>query len=389
MTGDRASVSSTEHLDSTPARQSGIVAAGTGEDLGREAMPVAERSTHDTGHQPDIDVDVMASGAASPSDGIEPAPISVPEESVIEVSDAELEPADSALVGRPSMTPAPGRATLPPGSGAASRSRPPVPPSARPKSGPARASGSPARRAQAGAVEGDGRASTPPSSRNDPWALANKTLELNRARARIAELEEFIAFRDARILTLEDRLEKAQARIDELEQRLDPVAFAEARRQSSSLAPGVAGLFDPRSKKLMQQGSARSGSSGGEDVQSGTDTLGSAARLDAAEREDDDEPSETEDDASSASEPLDADEGAGAPRPTGTEEDLRVIAGIGARFEAALRKQGITRLSQIASWSDADVRQVAKALKIPKSRIVKGRWVESAREAIGCRAASE
>jgi predicted flap endonuclease-1-like 5' DNA nuclease len=73
--------------------------------------------------------------------------------------------------------------------------------------------------------------------------------------------------------------------------------------------------------------------------------------------------------------------------PTG--EELRQISGIGPRFQAALRKQGITRLSQIAAWSDADVRQVAKALRIPKSRIVKGRWIESAREAIGSRAASE
>jgi NADH-quinone oxidoreductase subunit E len=70
-------------------------------------------------------------------------------------------------------------------------------------------------------------------------------------------------------------------------------------------------------------------------------------------------------------------------------DELRSIAGIGPRFEAALRKQGITRLAQIAAWSEDDVRQVAKALKIPKSRIVKGRWIESAREAIGTRAASE
>jgi hypothetical protein len=73
----------------------------------------------------------------------------------------------------------------------------------------------------------------------------------------------------------------------------------------------------------------------------------------------------------------------------GSEEDLQQISGIGPRFEAALRRQGITRLSQIAAWSEADVRQVAKALKIPKSRIVKGRWVEVAREVIGTRAASE
>ena len=81
-------------------------------------------------------------------------------------------------------------------------------------------------------------------------------------------------------------------------------------------------------------------------------------------------------------------DGAAAEGPQ-TEGDLRRISGIGPRFEAALRRQGITRLSQIAAWSEADVRQVAKALRIPKSRIVKGRWVESAREAIGNPVASE
>jgi NADH-quinone oxidoreductase subunit E len=83
-----------------------------------------------------------------------------------------------------------------------------------------------------------------------------------------------------------------------------------------------------------------------------------------------------------------AHERARAELPSGPE-DVRRIAGIGTRFEAALRKQGITSIRQIAAWSDADVRQVAKALKIPKSRIVKGGWIEAAREMIGSRSTSE
>jgi predicted flap endonuclease-1-like 5' DNA nuclease len=98
--------------------------------------------------------------------------------------------------------------------------------------------------------------------------------------------------------------------------------------------------------------------------------------------------SEPEDDAASP-DSLPEPSRAGASNPGSSAGDLRSIAGIGPRFEAALRKQGITRLEQIAAWSEDDVRQVAKALKIPKSRIVKGRWIESAREAIGTRAASE
>jgi predicted flap endonuclease-1-like 5' DNA nuclease len=87
--------------------------------------------------------------------------------------------------------------------------------------------------------------------------------------------------------------------------------------------------------------------------------------------------------------PPEADDDLAAVAAPSGPEDVRRIAGIGPRFEAALRKQGVTRVSQIAAWSDADVRQMAKALKIPKSRIVKGRWVEAAREMIGSRATSE
>jgi predicted flap endonuclease-1-like 5' DNA nuclease len=105
----------------------------------------------------------------------------------------------------------------------------------------------------------------------------------------------------------------------------------------------------------------------------------------AADDDEDDDSTFGSDDAADAK----FGEGLGAVARAGSDDDLQQISGIGPRFEAALRKHGITRLSQIAAWSEADVRQVAKALKIPKSRIVKGRWVEVAREVIGTRAASE
>src|SRR5690606_32788864 len=62
--------------------------------------------------------------------------------------------------------------------------------------------------------------------------------------------------------------------------------------------------------------------------------------------------------------------------------ELGRIAGIGPMIARTLRAQGITRLSQIASWSDDDIRRIAKAIKVPKSRISRGRWVQKAREAL-------
>jgi len=220
----------------------------------------------------------------------------------------------------------------------------------------------------------------PPSSRNDPWALANKTLELSRANAYIVELEELIAFRDARILTLEERLQAAYTRLDALEQKLGMNGAAQRPRTDTNATEAVPATL------ATQNGASQRNPS-----QANT----SADDRASSDWSEGDEDSEFEDDSQSGeaeSTHRDGDaeaRGGSHGEPVGPEEDLRVISGIGPRFEAALRKQGITRLSQIASWSDADVRQVAKALKIPKSRIVKGRWVESAREAIGTRAASE
>jgi len=307
------------------------------------------------------------------------------DEAVIEVLDAEIETSVSDASGISSVRPT---QPSPGSSGTASsvqpRSRPPVRLPARPRSERASASALPPPQHRSGE-----RASLVPSAprasaRNDPWALANKTLELSHARARIDELEEFLAFRDARILTLEERLERAQQRVEELERRLDPALAA--RQEPRRPAPGIADLFDlgsvrPRARPADAMHSMPMPA-----------PVERRSEVPAAELDGDDEDAEgfldTPEPPSVAPEAPQA----AAPRTplaAGPDEDLHAITAIGARFEAALRKQGITRLSQIASWSDADVRQVAKALKIPKSRIVKGRWVEAAREAIGLRPASE
>jgi NADH-quinone oxidoreductase subunit E len=311
----------------------------------------------------------------------------------------------------------------------------------------------------------------------DPWLLANRTLELSRAHARIAELEEFIAFRDARIVALEDQLSEAQSKLRALEQRLGP--RSESARSSpvaaepkaakpldlnaakpldaiaaKPLEPKASKPLEPKAVELLGPKAAALANSVAKSATARqpvpapsepekanevtvvrpvtsppaapTPTVRSAeaaapsapvrpsnanapaqpaAAVSAAQpaaaeipaaaalvapAEEASVDSELDDSNPAISESMPVESAQSQPvRGSSSGDDLRSIAGIGPRFEAALRKQGITRLAQIAAWSEDDVRQVAKALKIPRSRIVKGRWVESAREAIGTRAASD
>jgi len=328
-------------LDSSAAAFAGVAAPVEG---------AAQR-----GHDIEIDLEVAAleprtSALANGATPVGNSPAALDEET-IQVLDDEIESAEvprptqpSSILSRVSLSP--------PGS---LYSRPP-PPSLRPRaSSPSLPP--PRRSSRVGAPLGS---SLPPPS--DQWILANKTLEIGRAHARIIALEEQVAFRDARIQTLEERLANARQKLEELESRLNSVPS----RPRSALGSSLTSV--PQKARAPQE---RREDDAFTPEPPGTTEVDAAA-----------------DDASDDADDLDLDTDGSQPA-SGGPEDLRRINGIGPRFEAALRKQGITRLSQIAAWSDADVRQVAKALKIPKSRIVKGRWVEAAREMIGSRATSE
>jgi len=328
------------------------------------------------------------------------------DDDAIQVSDDEIESAEPA---RPTLT-----SGLPAFGETLSRSRPPSRPSLRP-GGASTSLPPPRRSSRAGALLGSSL--PPPSfpslhppeyppeprsgslsrSERDPWLLANKTLELSRANARISALEDQIAFRDARIMTLEERLEAAQLKIEELERKRDAVPVVAG---ASALVSGSTGAKTP---PVAPTASARSASKPAiaipkpADVAKAVEAKPALARAAQAKREteraeeSDSQTLDAGESETSGSIPPEADaaQANGAAAPPSGPEDVRRIADIGTRFEAALRKQGITRISQIAAWSDADVRQVAKALKIPKSRIVKGRWIEAAREMIGSRSTSE
>lgn len=63
------------------------------------------------------------------------------------------------------------------------------------------------------------------------------------------------------------------------------------------------------------------------------------------------------------------------PMPAG----LTSIKGIGPKFEKALRAAGISNVSQVAAWTDADISRVAKLLGIKAQRIQKEDWVGTAK----------
>ena len=58
---------------------------------------------------------------------------------------------------------------------------------------------------------------------------------------------------------------------------------------------------------------------------------------------------------------------------------LRRIRGIGPAYQRVLEQSGISRVQQIAAWTDADVVAFAEKLKIRPDRITKDDWVGQAK----------
>jgi predicted flap endonuclease-1-like 5' DNA nuclease len=62
--------------------------------------------------------------------------------------------------------------------------------------------------------------------------------------------------------------------------------------------------------------------------------------------------------------------------------DLKRISGVGPVLEQKLRDLGVTRLDQIANFTDDDVEKIDRALNI-KGRVAKDDWVRQARALAG------
>jgi predicted flap endonuclease-1-like 5' DNA nuclease len=58
---------------------------------------------------------------------------------------------------------------------------------------------------------------------------------------------------------------------------------------------------------------------------------------------------------------------------------LRRIRGIGPAYQRVLEQAGVSRVQQIAAWTDADVRAFAEKLKVRPDRITKDDWIGQAK----------
>jgi predicted flap endonuclease-1-like 5' DNA nuclease len=60
-------------------------------------------------------------------------------------------------------------------------------------------------------------------------------------------------------------------------------------------------------------------------------------------------------------------------------QGLRRIRGIGPAYQRLLEQLGVTRVQQVAAWSDHDLASFAEKLKIRADRIIKDDWVGQAK----------
>lgn len=362
--------------------------------VGKGASSQAARSGE---HDIEVDADEMSAGPGEPtarsrevatravtSSGFVKVPASArsSEEETFEISDDELEPAERPYVP----------------AGVVLRHRPPPPPSLRPRArmpssmGPMRPTLAPPFASRASTLPAKGRAVNAAELEEARWQLANRTLELTRARARISELEAQLARRDEQLRALERQLSDARAGASVGAGAARGAAADEsgaARTSERSSAPHtvpVAGVVSPEppatvpSPLLAPQARGASPSSSASPAPVTSRSNGAAGPAEGSVsvadevREADEGDAEEQEDTSSFADPEWASPDSGG--------ELGRIAGIGPMIARTLRAQGITRLSQIASWSDDDIRRIAKAIKVPKSRISRGRWVQKAREAL-------
>jgi predicted flap endonuclease-1-like 5' DNA nuclease len=75
-------------------------------------------------------------------------------------------------------------------------------------------------------------------------------------------------------------------------------------------------------------------------------------------------------------------DGAKHHKPQTAPDDLKRIAGIGPSFERGLRAAGVNSFKQISEWTADDIENIALKLRIVSKRIVRDRWVESARQLV-------
>lgn len=66
------------------------------------------------------------------------------------------------------------------------------------------------------------------------------------------------------------------------------------------------------------------------------------------------------------------------PEAPAAPDDLTVLKGVGPKLAAALAERGVTRLAQIAAWTEAEVNALDKDMKL-MGRIGREAWIDQAR----------
>jgi predicted flap endonuclease-1-like 5' DNA nuclease len=176
---------------------------------------------------------------------------------------------------------------------------------------------------------------------------------------------------DARLDRFEQRLSASESPRDSkgtLDDVVDRLGVLEARSSEGAVAlrDRLAGLEERTSAQALEIAELR-------DVAAARERLVEELRERAATKEE-------------SSPWVSASDASPTPVPSTADVDalpLTNIRGIGPKFQRMLHALGVTSVSQVAAWEDADVERIAEALNIPASRIRKADWVAHARELAG------
>jgi predicted flap endonuclease-1-like 5' DNA nuclease len=250
------------------------------------------------------------------------------------------------------MPPPPSSRGILPGSSGAGRSAPPPPPQRSPSSSPlsganVAASPSVVPRAPATPPPPPQRNSVPPSfsAPLTPRPSINPSAQLEqRLGAAQVELRKLGSERH----TLRARLRREADRLRELESALR--AEQELRRQAADEHYAVLSGLRSRLSEL--------------EAEKERERLRLSAELSRAH---------------AALEQARADASAAAAASPKAMLGLRRIRGIGPGYQRSLEQLNITRVQQIAAWTEADVSELAEKLKIRADRIVKEDWIGQAK----------
>lgn len=148
-----------------------------------------------------------------------------------------------------------------------------------------------------------------------------------------------------------------------------------------ALAAGVGAALWVLSQKAAEE-RASADSDGAEPADGSTDASGDGAKA-APAKSAPAKPTKSSKPAKPAPAPTGANGAAPASKPNiaaavGEPDDLTRIKGIGSKLSEMCQSLGVKRFDQIAAWSEADIAEVDKHLKI-KGRITRDQWVEQAK----------